>query len=193
MGFRLLGLLLAAATPLAAQYRPIAPAPSRLFAAGAGSAAPALSADTLPKVGDHRWTGAAIGGVLGGVLGYVMANASGGDYSTLADASGTADNETSNLIFGTAAGAFVGGGLGYLMGRSTPKGAHPANSQPVAPIVDTGIPAGRGAAIGAGIGAVALSAYAIWNPSAEDGAMVIVAAPFGALVGAFVGYGVTRE
>ena len=192
MRIPLLALLLGAAAPLTAQIKPIAPAPSRLFAAGARIDLPA---DTLPEVGDHRVTGAVIGGVLGGVLGYVIAGAAGtgGDYATL-QSGGGGDQNTGTVILGTASGALLGAGIGYLMGRSTPKGSYPdAPLQPAPSPKDTGLTPAQGAGIGAAIGAVALTVYSIRNPSTEDGPMVIVAAPFGALVGAFVGYGVTRE
>ena len=110
------------------------------------------TADTLPKVGDHRWTGAAIGGVLGGTLGFVLVKAAGGDQ-TVPDGGGTAEDDAGDLFFGTAVGAFVGAGFGYLMGRSTPKGSYP-DVPPAAPLPkDTGLTPAQGAGLGAAIGA----------------------------------------
>jgi hypothetical protein len=190
MRLQFLALILAAATPLEAQYRPIGPAPSRLFAVETGAG---LTPDTLPKVGDHRVTGAVIGGVLGGTLGYVLGAASGGGNSCTQSGACGGNGWDEVEFLEVAGGIFLGAGIGYLMGRSTPKGSYPDAPSPATLPKDTGLTPAQGAGIGAAIGAVALSVYAIRNPSSEDGAMVIVAAPLGALVGAFVGYGVTRE
>jgi hypothetical protein len=192
MRIPLLALLFGATTPIAAQYKPIIPSPSRLFVVGTGTVIPDQSTDTLPKVGDHRMTGAAIGGIIGGVAGFTLGrlmDESGGHP----DCGGCVEDEPRSDIYGAAIGAFVGAGFGYLMGRSTPKGSYP-DAPPPAPLPrDTGLSPKQGAGIGAAIGAVAFTFLALQDDSGDGEPVVIIAAPLGALVGAFVGYGVTRE
>jgi hypothetical protein len=197
MRLQFLALILAAATPLEAQYRPIGPAPSRLFAVGSGTASPGVSADTLPKVGDHRVAGALIGGVLGGAVAYVFASNAGGDCTT--GVPSECSGEDGSAVFGALAGAAVGAGFGYLMGRSTPKARPPANVQPVAPIQDTGIKWWQGGLMGLGVGAAAGAGLGKYYDSnhechCEDPGMGVYTGAFvGGLLGMLIGAGVAQD
>ncbi len=152
--------------------------------------------DTIPKVGNHGFTGAVIGGVVGGAIGFLAGQDGGGDVTS--DEAGVTDGAevTSEAAFTTIAGAALGAGLGYLAGRSTPKAAHPSNVLPVAPSQDTGVSKWQGGGVGlvsgALLGAAAVSLYATGD-QCEDcstngenkpyGAGIAIGAVLGMIVG----------
>jgi len=145
-----------------------------------------------PTIPDHRVTGAVMGGVLGGAIG-LFAGQGGGDQTAYQASPGDGVEVTPTTAFATVAGAAIGAGIGYFMGRSTPKGSYP-DVPPQAPLPkDTGLTPAQGAGLGAALGAVALTFLALDSQGADGVPVGFVAIPFGALVGAFVGYGVTRE
>jgi hypothetical protein len=149
--------------------------------------------DTVPKVGDHRVTGAVIGGVLGGVIGYVAAAGiyGGGDCTTSVPA-WCPEEKTLEKALVTVGGAAIGAGLGYLAGKSTPKGSLPNTPPPGASPEDTGLTPAQGAGIGALIGGLAF-AYLGSVGDGGDGEPPIVGISLGVLIGAFIGGGLARE
>jgi len=136
-----------------------------------------------------------VGGIMGGTLGFLLANVSSGGEGGVPDADSGSDEELVEKTLVTLGGAIVGAGVGYMMGRSTPKGAHVTNVEPVAPHQDAGLRWWQGGILGLGLGAAAGAGIGKYYDENHDchcddpGMGVYTGAVLGGLLGMFMGMG----
>ena len=187
----LLALLLGAAAPLAAQFKPIAPAPSRLFVVGSGTVSAGPTTDTLPTAKSNGVGGAVIGGLSGGAIGFIVAREAFSDdddvtYLASSNGSGQDDGEVLVTSLVTLGSAAVGAWIGHRIATAPP-------SQGVGDHRVTG--AMMGGVLGGALGYVAsLSGGATCTTSypaecfGDDGPSSALTTIGGAAIGAGLGY-----